>query len=88
MSRVNNGAGRRPGGANRYYLSMEKKNIVENRTIEGTRHIVTSLLAMLEQDHGARWQPGQNCAVLGAALSWVSSGQEEALLFLLLGRGS
>ena len=38
MSRVNNGAGRRPRGANRYYLSMEKKKIVENRTIEGTRH--------------------------------------------------
>ena len=68
MSRVNNGAGRRPGGANRYYLSMEKKKIVENRKIEGTRHIVTSLLAMLEQDHGAGRQPGQECAALGAAV--------------------
>ena len=67
-SRVNNGAGKRPGAANRYYLSMEKKKIVENRTIEGTRHIVTSLLAMLEQGHGAGRQPGQECAALGAAV--------------------
>ena len=29
---------------------------------------VTSLLAILEQDHGASWQPGQECVAFGAAV--------------------
>ena len=86
MSRVNNGAGRRPGGANGYYLSMEKKKIVEKRTIEGTRHIVTSLLAMLEQDHGAGRQPGQECADFGAAVMGEQRAGGGAPLPLVLTR--
>ena len=67
-SRVNNGAGRRPEAKDGYNLSMEKQRIVEYRTMRKCTSHVTSLLAMLEQDHGAGWQPGQECAAFGAAV--------------------
>ena len=84
MSRVNNGAGRRPEATEGYNLSMEKQKIVEYKAIRKCTSHVTSLLAMLEQDHtGPAGNPGRSVP-LSARLSWVSSGQEEALLFLLL----
>ena len=67
-SRVNNGAGRRPEAKDGYNLSMEKQRIVEYRTMRKCTSHVTSLLAMLEQDHGAGWQPGQERAAFGAAV--------------------
>ena len=67
-SRVNNGAGRRPEATEGYNLSMEKQNIVEYKAIRRCTSHVTSLLAMLEQDHGAGWQPGQERAAFGAAV--------------------